>query len=275
MDNCFGMVADIQRCSTHDGPGIRTTVFLKGCNLRCAWCHNPETVDGRQEWMYYPDKCIGCGLCREGCYSGARVLCGRNMTVDEVIRTVKLDELYYSGGGGMTISGGEPLLQPEFTYRLLKAAKEGGIHTAIETNLTLPWKVAEPVAELCDLVMMDIKLWQADLHRKWTGGDNRNVLDNLKELSDRNIPVIVRTPVIPTVNDRLEEIRRIAEYVAGCKSVLYYELLPYHPLGRSKQLGEGAFKTEVFEKPDSSGMLQLALAAKEYGIRVLAAGKEI
>lgn len=225
--------------------------------------------------MYYPEKCIGCGLCSEGCYSGAKVLCGRKMTVEEVIRTVKLDEPYYSGGGGMTISGGEPLLQPEFTYRLLEAAKNCGIHAAIETNLTLPWKTAEPIAELCDLVMMDIKLWQADLHRKWTGGDNRNVLAGLKELSARKKPVIVRTPVIPTVNDRVEEISCIAEFAAGFDNVLYYELLPYHPLGQSKQLKEGAFKPEIFEKPDNSTMLKLASAARSYGIKVLVAGKEM
>lgn len=275
MNNRIGMVADIQRCSTHDGPGIRTTVFLKGCNLRCAWCHNPETVDSRKEWMYYPDKCIGCGLCSEGCYSGARILCGKEMTVDEVMKTVELDRPYYSDDGGITISGGEPLMQPEFTYGVLEAAKISGIHTALETNLTLPWKVAEPIAKVCDLVMMDIKLWDTELHRKWTGGDNKNVLNGLRELADMRIPVIVRTPIVPTVNDSLNEIGAIARFAAGFDNVLYYELLPYHPLGRSKQLKKGAFTTEIFEKPDSSIMLSLALEAKSHGIAVRVAGKEI
>ncbi|MDF2474130.1 MAG: radical protein, partial [Anaerocolumna sp.] len=159
--------------------------------------------------------------------------------------------------------------------RVLEAAKSRSIHTALETNLTLPWKVAEPIAELCDLVMMDIKLWDAQLHRKWTGGDNKNVLRGHYELSDKKKSVIVRTPIVPTVNDNLDEIGAIARFVAGFNNVLYYELLPYHPLGRSKQLKEGAFKPELFEKPDSSRMLCLASEAKSHGIAVRVAGKEI
>jgi pyruvate formate lyase activating enzyme len=270
-----GMVADIQRCSTHDGPGIRTTVFLKGCNLHCAWCHNPETINPMEEWMYYPDKCIGCGLCHEGCYSGAKVLCGKKMAVDEIIQIVLLDQPYYTNEGGLTISGGEPLLQPAFTQALLKEAKNRSIHVAIETNMTLPWKIVEPIVLDCDLIMMDMKLWQDDLHIKWTGASNKYVRDNLIEISRINKPIIVRTPIIPTVNDQEEEINHIAKFVANLKNVLYYELLPYHPLGQSKQLGDGAFKTMNFEKPKLPDMLRLATIAKEYGIKVRIAGNEI
>jgi glycyl-radical enzyme activating protein len=270
-----GMVADIQRCSTHDGPGIRTTVFLKGCNLHCAWCHNPETINSLEEWLYYPDKCIECGLCHEGCYSGAKVLCGKKMTVDEVMQTVLLDQPYYANEGGLTISGGEPLMQPIFTQALLVAAKSRGIHVAIETNLTLPWKIVEPVVQECDLVMMDMKLWQDDLHIKWTGESNKFVRDNLLEISRINKPIIVRTPIIPTVNDQEEEIKLIAKFVSNLNNVLCYELLPYHSLGQSKQLGDTAFKTMDFEKPKLSDVLRLASIAKEYGIKVRVAGNEI
>lgn len=270
-----GMVADIQRCSTHDGPGIRTTIFLKGCNLRCAWCHNPETINPKEEWIYYPEKCIGCNMCEEGCYSGARVQCGKVMTVEEVMRTVLLDQPYYANDGGLTISGGEPLMQPAYTLELLKAAKSKGIHVAIETNLTLPWNITEPIVEACDLVMLDIKLWQEDLHRRWTGKDNKNVISNFMELAKRNLPIIVRTPIIPTVNDYEEEIRSIAKLVADNKNVLYYEMLPYHPLGQSKRLGEDAFQTTKFERPEPSNLQRLAAVAKVYADSVRIAGKEV
>ena len=270
-----GMVADIQRCSTHDGPGIRTTVFLKGCNLRCAWCHNPETINPKQEWIYYPEKCISCNMCEEGCYSGARVQCGKEMSVEEVMRTVLLDQPYYANDGGLTISGGEPLIQPTYTLELLKAAKSKGIHVAIETNLTLPWNITDPIVEVCDLVMLDIKLWQEDLHRRWTSKDNKNVISNFMELAKRNIPIIVRTPIIPTVNDYEEEIKNIAKLVADNKNVLYYEMLPYHPLGQSKRLGENAFQTTKFERPELSNLQRLAAVAKVYTNNVRIAGKEV
>ena len=166
-------------------------------------------------------------------------------------------------------------MQPDFTLELLKAGKSAGIHVAIETNMTLPWKITEPVVRICDLVMMDIKMLQEALHIKWTGAGNSHVLDNLINLSVMNKPVIVRTPVIPSVNDQADEIGRIAEFLSGLENVLYYELLPYHPLGQSKQLGEEAFKTRNFEKPKPSKMLLLAAAAKDFGIKVLLAGKEI
>jgi pyruvate formate lyase activating enzyme len=228
-----------------------------------------------EEWMYYPDKCIGCGLCHEGCYSGAKVLCGKKMTVEEVMQIVLLDQPYYTNEGGLTISGGEPLMQPIFTKALLEAAKSEGIHVAIETNMTLPWKIVEPVIFACDLVMMDMKLWQDDLHIKWTGGSNRYVQENILKISRINKPMIVRTPIVPTVNDQEEEINHIAQFVSNFNNILYYELLPYHPLGQSKQLSDKAFKTIDFEKPKLSDMLRLATRAKEYGVQVRIAGREI
>lgn len=270
-----GMIADIQRCSTHDGPGIRTTVFLKGCNLYCAWCHNPETINFKEEWLYYKEKCIGCGLCEEGCYSGARELCGKKMTVDEVMKSVLLDQPYYVEKGGLTISGGEPMLQPIFTKELLETVKNQGIHVAIETNLTLPWEIAEPIIQTCDLIMLDIKLWQEDLHIKWTGASNKNVFSNLLKISMMNKPMIIRTPIIPTVNDREEEVESIAKFVSSLNNILYYELLPYHSLGQSKKLANETFQTMNFEKPESSKMHILANTAKRHGLKVLISGVEI
>jgi pyruvate formate lyase activating enzyme len=270
-----GMVTDIQRCSIHDGPGIRTTVFLKGCNLRCPWCHNPETISPIQEWMYYPDKCIGCGFCEEGCYAGAKVTCGKRMTVDEVLKEIMLDQPYYAKDGGLTISGGEPLLQRDFTLALLNEVKSRGIHVAIESNMTFPWEYVREIAVVCDLIMMDMKLWREDLHKKWTGKSNIYVRENMIELSRINKPIILRTPIVPGVNDDVEEIENIARFASSLNSVLYYELLPYHPLGQSKQLGEESFKTLDFDKPKQSDMNRFATKAKEYGVEVRIAGKQI
>ena len=130
-----GIVADIQRASVHDGPGIRTTVFLKGCPLHCAWCHNPECISSQPQMMYYPEKCIGCGLCHKGCFSGARVMCGKEMTVEEVVREVLLDRDYYGPDGGVTFSGGEALAQKAFLNGLIDECKANGISCAVETSL--------------------------------------------------------------------------------------------------------------------------------------------
>ena len=130
-----GLIADIQRCSIHDGPGIRTTVFLKGCPLSCVWCHNPECISPEPQTLFYPEKCIGCGFCAEGCYTGARVTCGREMTPEEVFREIERDAPYYGADGGLTVSGGEPLMQADFCAALLDICKSRGVHRAVETSL--------------------------------------------------------------------------------------------------------------------------------------------
>jgi len=296
-----GIVTDIQRFSVHDGPGIRTTVFLKGCNLRCRWCHNPETLRPAPELQLFPDKCIACGACFEACeqcahvqaeggrefrrerciacgacadvcYAEALVLVGRSMTVEQVVEEVLRDRAYYeSSGGGVTVSGGEPLFQRRFCRALLAACKAEGLHTAVETNLAWPWEDVEAVLPVVDLVMMDVKLADPAAHREWTGADNARILANARRLAARGVPLIVRTPVVPGVNDTPEQIGRIADLAAGLASLRYYELLPYHPLGRGKYESLGMeYSLRDVKAPSAEAMARLADEARKRGIEVRA-----
>jgi pyruvate formate lyase activating enzyme len=260
-----GIVTEIERFSLKDGPGIRTTVFLKGCNMRCAWCHNPETLSLRPQLLWYPEKCIGCGACTQvcptgarskddagglslqpekcnscgrcanECFSGALVLSGKEMTVEEVMEEIRQDLPYYrNSGGGVTLSGGEVAVQPQFALALLQALHREGISTALETNMLAPWEVYEPLLKETDLLMFDIKLFQDQLHKKWTGVSNQSILENSAKAA-KMLPYLVRTPVIPGVNDNPEEIGSIARFLSGLGGeMLYYELLRFNPLGESK-----------------------------------------
>ena len=268
-----GMIADIQRFSLHDGPGIRTTVFLKGCNLRCAWCHNPETVAFEPQFLLQPERCIGCGHCAEGCFSGARRLCGVERTVQSVLDEVLLDQPYYGAEGGITISGGEPMCQLEFTRALLQASREHGLHTALESNLCFPWEIAQRALEQCRLLMCDLKLWDREGHRRWTGAYNDHTKQNIQNAAELGIPVLLRTPVVPGVNDREDEIAAIARFAAGIPTLICYELLPYHPLGLAKGKLEHGFEPQAFEKPTAARMEELAWAADRAGVPVRIAGK--
>lgn len=258
----MGVLTAIQRFSLHDGPGIRSTVFFKGCNMRCAWCHNPETLRVEPEVLYYRSKCVGCGACaqvcpshrvEEGkmvydralcgdhgacaqvCFSGALEVCGKESTVQDVLHEVMQDADYYAqSGGGVTLSGGEVLLQPQFAAQLLSALHQQGIHTAIESNLNVDLSVLEALLPDLDLVMCDLKLWDEDAHRKWTGAGNARILENISRLSSSGKPFIVRTPVIPGVNDKEEEISAIAGFIGRLPGLVYYELLNFNPLGGSK-----------------------------------------
>jgi pyruvate-formate lyase-activating enzyme len=271
---CKGMIADIQRFSLHDGPGIRTTVFLKGCNLRCAWCHNPETIAFQPQVLLRPDKCIHCGGCAEGCFAGARVNCGRERTVGDVMAEILLDAPYYGADGGVTISGGEPLCQPDFTLNLLTACEEAGVHGALESNLSLPWPVIEPVLRHCRLLMADLKCWDSTVHERYTGAPNEAIKANLMKAAGLGLPLLLRTPVVPGVNDREEEIAAIAAFASQLKTLVCYELLPYHSLGLAKGSLEGYTPT-VFEKPAAEVMLRLGKIAANAGIPVRIAGKPV
>ena len=229
-------VTNIQRFSLNDGPGIRTTVFLQGCNMRCDWCHNPETIPMHPVEMFYKDKCIGCGKCKEGCTSGARTMSSREMTVEEVMREVRQDKLYYDeSGGGVTVSGGEPSLRADFVMALADACHAEGIKIAVETNMSLPWAQIEPMLRKMDLVMCDIKLNATVEHMKHTGVDNQTVFNSIGRTSKLGIPVIVRTPLVPGVTDSVENLKPIAEYIAKMDNIVRYELLNFNPLGGSKR----------------------------------------
>ena len=238
-----GMIFNIQKFCVNDGPGIRTTVFFKGCPLSCLWCHNPESQSSEREIIFYRHKCTGCGRCRDLtaadtdflCYNGAKEICGRLATAEEVIAEVEKDKLFYkNSGGGMTLSGGEPLYQLEFALELLKLAKERGIHTAIETCGAVSADKILAVSEFTDLFLYDFKEGDTARHREFTGVGNELILKNLKLLSDMGKSIILRCPIIPGCNDRDEHYRAIAEIANSHDGITHIEIEPYHALGEGK-----------------------------------------
>ena len=241
--NKSDIVFNIQRFSLHDGPGIRTTVFLKGCAMSCFWCHNPEGQNPRPELRFIAERCIHCGQCvaacpthahvmhqgvhtflrercdltgrcLETCYSGALQLEGRAMTVEQVVNEVLLDKPFYdSSGGGVTLSGGEPALDKEFARELLQQCKTNGLHTAIETCGEVPWTSLEALLPFTDLIMMDLKQFSTGRHQHVTGHANTRILENARRLALTEKPLLFRTPVVPTVNDTENDIGDIAAFI--------------------------------------------------------------
>ncbi|MEG3440058.1 glycyl-radical enzyme activating protein [Pannus brasiliensis CCIBt3594] len=284
--NPTGLVLNIQHFCTNDGPGIRTTVFLKGCSLRCKWCSNPESIHPKPELAYNIDKCIGkkqCGLClqppcSEGafyvldgeddrirvnwdlatdcgqecvdlCPTGALYLFGQTMTVEQVLDEVEQDSTFYrESGGGMTLSGGECQLQPDFSAALLQEAHSRGFNTAIETAFNVPWSHVEKVLPHVDVVLHDHKLTDPERHKKWCGVDNRQILANMKRAYETfpEKTFIARTPLIPGVNDDEDHIRSVLAFIRPHPNVVDYELLPYHRFGESKY----GFLGRVYELKD-------------------------
>lgn len=245
-----GLIADIQRASLHDGYGIRTTVFFKGCPLSCKWCHNPECINPEPEELFYPDKCIACAMCKEGCFAGARVVCGRELTAEDVLREVKLDMPYYTGGGGVTFSGGEPLMQREFLREAIGLCKNAGIGCAIETSLVY---FDEDIFRSLDFIMADLKIWNSKLHREYVGVTNEIIKENFKKLNTIGIPIIARTPIIPEIEQGIPE---ISAFFRTLDNVIKYELIPYHPLGISKAQALGIDITK-FTTPSKETMEEL------------------
>ena len=262
------MIFDIERNSYVDGPGIRTTVFLKGCPLSCVWCHNPESQSFEKQMMFYKNKCIGCGKCREVCpkhlkscdFCGkcelycpadARKICGKEYTIDEVLKEIVKDKPFYeNSGGGVTLSGGEPLAQYDFSLELLKKAKENGIHTAVETcGYAEKSKILE-IAKYIDLFLFDYKETDPELHKEYTGFDNKVILKNLKALSDAGNKIILRCPIIPGFNDRAEHFKGISELADKFSGIEHIEIEPFHPLGESKYSALGR-KYANIKTPDT------------------------
>ena len=242
-------VFDIKRSSTVDGPGIRTAVFFKGCNLDCKWCHNPESKSPEPELALFREKCIGCGACSEVCeHSGNCILCGEcaescpadarrlygsRYTVDQLYEIICADADYYRAtGGGVTFSGGECMLYPEFIAELAEKCAKSGISVAVDTAGNVPWSAFEAVLPYTSLFLYDIKALDPSLHKKGTGVDNSLILENLERLLKAGREVIIRTPVIPGYNDGAE-LERICTYCA--ERGLRHELLPYHAIGESKK----------------------------------------
>ncbi len=238
-----GRIFNIQRFCVNDGPGIRTTVFFKGCPLHCVWCHNPESQSFDKELLIRKEKCIGCGRCKGVptddadfvCLQGARSLCGKDAESEDILAEILKDKSFYeASGGGMTLSGGEPLAQPDFAISLLCGSKENGIHTAVETCGHVKTENIMRAAEFTDLFLYDIKETDPERHAAFTGADNVLILQNLRTLDRTGAEIILRCPVIPGYNDRddhFEALSRLAESLRGVKTI---EIEPYNPLGEDK-----------------------------------------
>ena len=241
-----GRIFNIQRFSIHDGPGIRTIIFLKGCPLRCTWCCNPEG----QEWQ--PETMV---------VGGKSKLVGRDVTVREVMDEILRDRVYYnrSGNGGVTLSGGECLWQPDFALALLKTAKEYGVTTAIETTGYAEIDVIRRLLPYVDTVLMDIKHTDPVKHKEFTTRDNGLILENAKQIAREAKCLIVRTPVIPTFNDSPDEIRSIAEFAKSLGSVKEMHLLPYHRIGSDKYKGLGRSYTMAHISPPTGEQMNALL----------------
>ena len=214
--------------------------------------------------------CVACGRCARTCYAEALVVVGREMTGPDVLREVLEDRDFYgSSGGGVTLSGGEPLVQLEFTMEVLRLCRQEGIHTAIQSNMAWPWEHVEAVLPLLDLVMMDVKLMDEAAHEEWTGASNEVILDNAIRLGQQDVRLVVRTPVVPGVTDGTEQIAQIAEFAARLPNLDYYELLPYHPLGEDKYRSLGLeCRTAGLKGPNRKRIQELVAVARETGVRV-------
>lgn len=260
MTDTKALIFDIQRNSFVDGPGIRTTVFFKGCNLSCAWCHNPEGQSPHREWMLYRERCKGCGACEKQedaiCPNEARVLCGREYTVSEVLAECLKDRLFFdASGGGVTFSGGECMLRIDFLEQILAACKAHGIHTAVDTAGHVPYESFERILPYTDLFLYDVKCMDPVRHKELTGVENGLILENLEKLLRSGRSVWVRVPLVPTVNDREEELLAIRAFLDRCGTPERVELLPYHAMGEHKYEAIGrtcrSFETPSVETVES------------------------
>ena len=260
----MGIVFDIQKCSVHDGPGIRTTVFLKGCNIRCLWCHNPESfkispqisvdcktctgcgrciticpnkvhqiISGNHQ--LHPDACTGCNQCVSGCPTHSLKVFGQEMSTFDIIKEVEKDLKYYhSSGGGVTFSGGEPTLQPDFLYQLLKECKKREIHTCLETNGIIPLSYLKKIEPYVDLYLLDYKATGSDKHKELTGNNGQDVLQTIEYLNRHQRKIILRCPIIQGLNDSSKHFAAIRSLKRRYNNIIQVEIMPYHALGKHK-----------------------------------------
>ena len=296
MEETTGLIFDIQRFSLHDGPGIRTTVFLKGCPLRCLWCHNPESRSSSPEIAFYKAKCIGCGRCAEACPNDSllsgderidRVKCrvcgecvqvcpsealqmvGRVATVSEILSTAMRDKPFYEkSGGGVTLSGGEPLQQYEFSRALLEACRDHGLHTVVETCGLDSWERVAGLASPTDLFLYDIKVVDSKKHEKLCKADNSIILENARRLAAEGTEMIFRTPIVPGLNDASDDLRLLGEFILSLPGGQKLELMPYHRIGSGKYEALGMrYPLADTESPDNLDEQKAVLAG--IGVRLI------
>ncbi len=298
MEQPQGIVCSLERFATHDGPGIRTLVYMKGCPLTCAWCSSPHTQSKTADLLYTASRCVGsdacvaicpekalqrsegeplqidrelcnaCGLCIDACNTRALEITGQSMTVDELFKEVDKDSSFYRrSNGGVTVGGGELSMQPEFVSAFLKKCKEQYIHTSIETCGLAPWTGLESILRYVDLLHFDIKHMDDEMHRKLTGASNKQILENARKAAKMCV-MIIRIPVVPGCNDSEENIIATAKFAAGLEGgIQRIELLPYHQLGmhRYDQLGM-TYNLDDVDTPDDSHMERLKYIVQSAGV---------
>ena len=292
-----GIVFDVKRYSIHDGPGLRTTVFLKGCPLRCAWCHNPESQKLEPQIVYYKEKCIGCltcrdvcrfnavdvsengisinknctmcGECAENCPTNALNIIGREYEAQELADEILKDEIFFNEGGGITISGGEPFSQKEFLFELLDIIKQRRIHIALDTTGYTDEELILKAAEYTDLFLYDLKHMDSLKHKQYTCVSNEKILDNLKSISAYGAKIAVRIPIIPSINDSYENMKQTAEFIYALKGIISVDLLPYHNMmsDKYKRL-KMPFLMGSIKKPGDERIEKLKTMFENYGFLV-------
>lgn len=292
------LVSNIQKCCVHDGPGLRTVVFLMGCPLRCKWCQNPENLASKPVVLYDQEKCVACGRClpccekqcgrltAEGldfdrsqcvscgkcvdyCYTEAKSMCGRRMSVDEVYDAVMRDQVFYrTSGGGVTLSGGEPTMHASFTSELLRRLKESGVHTALETCGFCAPNTMMRLAKYTDLFLYDFKAYTEEVHMKWTAQSNEPIKRNLQMLHDMGKTVIIRIPLIPGVNDGAE-FERMMQYLSGFAGLKKVHIMPFHQIGSSKYiLSDTPYELADMAECSAEYAEKHARVAQQYGFDV-------
>ena len=298
-----GLVFDIKKYAIHDGPGIRTTVFFKGCPLECQWCHNPESRRAYAEHGFRKGRCIGCGQCVEicpeqaisiinnravtemnkcklcgrcvdTCMTCAREIIGREMSVGEVMAEVEQDVIFYDeSGGGVTFSGGEPLMQPDFLLAVLNQCQKLRIHTAVDTSCYAESKIVEMAGERADMFLCDIKHMDSEIHERFTGVGNNLILDNIRLLSESGKEIIIRIPVIPGFNDEKANIEATGKFTASLPGVIRVDILPFNRGGKEKSARLTAqSKYLQVETPDEEQMNSIAKNLSKYGFEVKIGG---